>query len=70
MEEALIEVPSMGRFAGMNLNTDRIPDETMILTFRHLQEKNGLGEQIFETLKAHLDNRGMTMREGTIIDTT
>jgi IS5 family transposase len=60
----------MGRFAGMNLNTDRIPDETMILTFRHLQEKNGLGEQIFETLKAHLDNRGMTMREGTIIDTT
>jgi IS5 family transposase len=42
----------------------------MILTFRHLQEKNGLGEQIFETLKAHLDNRGMTMREGTIIDTT
>ena len=70
MEEALIEVPSMRRFAGIELISDRIPDETTILTFRHLLEKYELGEQIFETVKGHLNARGMTMRQGTIVDPT
>jgi IS5 family transposase len=59
MEEALIEVPTMRRFAGIDLISDRIPDETTILSIRHLLEKQGLGEQIFETVKAHLSNRGV-----------
>jgi hypothetical protein len=33
-----------------SLISDRIPDETMILTFRHLLEKHGLSEQIFDTM--------------------
>ena len=70
MEEALIEVPTMRRFAGIELINDRIPDETTILTFRHLLEKHDLGEQIFETVKAHLNARGMTTRQGTIVDAT
>jgi len=70
MEEALIEVPTMRRFAGIDLISDRIPDETTILTFRHLLEKHGLGEQIFETVNAHLSARGMSMRQGTIVDAT
>jgi IS5 family transposase len=70
MEEALIEVPTMRRFTGIELISDRIPDETTILTFRHLLEKHELGEQIFETVKAHLSARGMTMRQGTIVDAT
>ena len=48
------------------LITDRIPDETTILAFRHLQEQNDLGEQIFEAVKAN----GMAMKQGTIIDAT
>jgi IS5 family transposase len=36
MEEALIEVPTMCRFAGIELISDRIPDETTILSFRYL----------------------------------
>ncbi|MCP9824780.1 IS5 family transposase [Synechococcus sp. EJ6-Ellesmere] len=70
MEEALIEVPTMRRFAGIDLISDRIPDETTILAFRHLLEKHNLGEQIFETVKAHLKKRGMAMKQGTIIDAT
>ena len=66
MEEALIEVPTMRRFTGIELISDRIPDETTILTFRHLLEKHGLGEQVFETVKAHLNEKGMTMRQGTL----
>lgn len=70
MEDALIEVPTMRRFAGIDLVSDRIPDETTILTFRHLLEKHGLGERIFETVKANLSARGMAMRQGTIVDAT
>ncbi len=70
MEEALIKVPSMRRFAAIYLISDRIPVETTILTLRHLLEKNDLGEQIFETVNTHLSARGMTMRQGTIVDAT
>ncbi len=70
MEEALIEVTIMRRFTAIDLISDRIPDETTILTFRHLLEKHGLGEQIFATVNAHLSARGMTMRQGTIVDAT
>jgi IS5 family transposase len=78
MEEALIEVPTMRRFAGIDLISNRIPDKTTILTFRHLLEKHNLGEQIYccaedfvyETVKAHLSERGMKMRQGTIVDAT
>ena len=70
MEDALIEVPTMRRFAGIDLISDRIPDETTILAFRHLLEKHDLGEQIFEAVKAHLKANGMAMKQGTIIDAT
>ena len=70
MEEAPIEVLNMRLFAGIELISDRIPDETTILTSRHLLEKHDLGEQIIDTVKAHLIARGMTMRRRTIVDAT
>ena len=70
MEDALIEVPTMRRFAGIDMISDRIPDETTILTFRHLLEKHDLGQQIFEVVKAHLKANGMAMKQGTIVDAT
>jgi len=65
MEDALIEVPTMRRFAGIDLISERIPDETTILSFRHLLEKHDLGMQIFETVNAHLKDQGMSMKQGT-----
>jgi len=70
MEDALIELPTMRRFAGIDMISERIPDETTILAFRHLLEKHDLGKEIFETVKAHLKARGMAMKQGTIIDAT
>jgi IS5 family transposase len=70
MEDALIEVPTMRRFAGIDMISDRIPDETTILTFRHLLEKHDLGQQIFEVVKTHLKVNGMAMKQGTIVDAT
>ncbi|MCS5691136.1 transposase [Cyanobium sp. FGCU-6] len=70
MEDALIEVPTMRRFAGIDLISDRIPDETTIMAFRHLLEKQHLGEQIFEAGKTHLKANGVGMNQGTIIVAT
>ena len=70
MEDALIEVATIPHFAGIDLISDKIPDDTKFLSFRHLLEKQELGQQIFETVKAHLKQRGMAMKQGTIIDAT
>jgi transposase, IS5 family len=70
MEDALIEVPTMRRFVGIDMISDRIPDETTNLAFRHLLEKHDLGQQIFEIIIAHLKANGVAMKQGTIIDAT
>lgn len=64
MEDALIEVLLMRRFAGIDMVGHRIPDEARILAFWHLLEKNNPGKQIFETVKSHLGVRGMTRMQG------
>ena len=68
LEDALYEVESMRRFAGIGL--DRVPDETTILNFRHLLERHALGQALFDEIKAHLSQQGLVLREGTILDAT
>jgi IS5 family transposase len=78
MEDALIDVPTMRRFAGINLISDRIADEITILSFHHLLENHDLGKRIYcfaedyvyETVKAHLKANGMAMKQSAIIDAT
>ena len=48
----VVEQPTIRRFASIELMSDRISDENASATFRHLQEKHGLGEQSFETAEA------------------
>ena len=54
------------RFAGLTL--DALPDETTILKFRYLLEKYGLGERLMASLNDCLASRGLTLREGTVVD--
>ena len=46
MEDALIEVASIRRFAGTDLISDRITDEITILALRPLIEKYELGRKV------------------------
>lgn len=69
-EDALYDSESMRRFVGLELGRDTIPDETTILRFRHLLEEKDLGEKIFEEIKDLLDQKGLLMRTGTIVDAT
>lgn len=69
MEDALYEIESMRRFAGLRLS-DRLPDETTILNFRHLLEKHDLGKKLFKEVNRHLEAQGLILREGSIVDAT
>jgi IS5 family transposase len=70
MEDSLYDIESMRRFAGIDLEVDVIPDETTILNFRHLLEKHSLTKKIFEETKQYLKDKGLLLREGTIVDAT
>lgn len=69
MEDALIEIDSMRRFAGLKLS-DRYPDETTILNFRRFLEQHHLSKAVLDTINQHLEEKGMLLREGTIVDAT
>jgi len=70
MEDALYEIQSMRRFAGLSLSRGSLPDETTILNFRRRLEKHQLGEKLFAEVKQHLDDHGLILKQGTIVDAT
>lgn len=70
MEDALYDIESLRRFAGIDLEIDAVPDETTILHFRHLLEKHNLTRELFGQTNRHLADRGLLVREGTIVDAT
>ena len=70
MEDALYDIESLRRFAGIELGQDEVPDETTILNFRHLLERHGLTKKLFAKVTAHLEAQGLLLRQGTIVDAT
>jgi IS5 family transposase len=70
MEDALYDSESMRRFAGIEAAEDAVPDETTILRFRHLLERHRLGEAIFASVRALLEQKRLLLKSGTIVDAT
>ena len=68
MEEALYETTILRQFSGLSL--ERIPDETTILNFRRLLEKHELAAGILAVINGYLGDRGLSLRQGTIVDAT
>jgi len=69
-EDAIYDSESMRRFVGVQLGEDAVPDETTILRFRHLLEEHELTEAIFNEVRSLLDEKGMLLKQGTIVDAT
>jgi len=70
LEDALYDSQAMRSFAGIDLGVESVPDATTLLKFRHLLERHALTQEIFKEINAHLSERNLLMREGTIIDAT
>lgn len=70
MEDALYDIESLRRFAGIELGQDEVPDETTILNFRHLLERHGLTKKLFAKVATHLAEKKLLLQQGTIVDAT
>jgi IS5 family transposase len=70
LEDALYDSQALRGFAGIELNRDPVPDATTVLHFRHWLEQHKLTEALFTEISALLAERGLLMRQGTIVDAT
>ncbi len=70
LEDAIYDSQAMRDFVGIDLAIESVPDATTLLRFRHLLEKHSLTQRIFEEINARLAEKGLFMREGTIVDAT
>jgi IS5 family transposase len=69
MEEELHERPLYRRFVGLE-GAPRVPDETTILRFRHLLEKQKLAPQVLAVINRGLAEQGLLLKTGTVVDAT
>src|SRR5271170_4137729 len=70
VEEALYDSATLRQFAGIDLGSGPVPDETTVCKFRHLLEAHNLGEEILGRVNLHLQAKGVRITTGTIVDAT
>jgi len=70
MEESLYDTAMFRQFAGLDIGEDHLPDESTILRFRHLLEEHQWAEQILATISATLTDKGLLLKQGTVVDAT
>jgi transposase, IS5 family len=70
LEDALYDSQALRGFAGIDLTHDPVPDATTLLKFRHWLERHDLTKALFDEVAAMLAQRGLLMRQGTIVDAT
>ena len=69
-EEALYDSRAMRQFVGIDLGKEPVPDETTICKFRHLMERHNLGGELFQLVNVYLEENGLKVNRGTIVDAT
>lgn len=69
-EEEIYDRNSFQKFLGIDLLSQKVPDETTILNFRHLLEEHKLQKRFFKAVKERLEEADLLMKEGTIVDAT
>lgn len=67
LEEALEDRLSFRRFCGLTLE-DSSPDQVTINRFRNLLVREGLAQPLFDEIVRQIDERGLLLRQGTLID--
>lgn len=70
LEDALYDSMAMRTFAGIDLAVEAVPDATTLLKFRRLLVEHDLTRKLFDEIGIMLCERGLLMKEGTIVDAT
>lgn len=69
-EDALYDLPAFREFCRIDLGRERVPDATSLLNFRHLLEAHDLGVALFAKVGELLQQNGLKLSGGTIVDAT
>jgi IS5 family transposase len=69
LEEALFDRLSFRRFVGLSLDA-AVPDHTTLCRFRTLLLDAGMLQRLFAELDRQLDQAGLILRRGTMLDAT
>ena len=69
-EDAVLDSRATRRFVGIDMTPGQVPDATTLPEFRHLPGGEGLGEGMLAELVSILDERGIIMHGGSIVDAT
>ena len=70
VEDAVSDSAAIRQFVGVDLSVEEAPDATTVLKFRRLLETHQLSRVLLEQINAHLTERGLLMREGSVVDAT
>ena len=70
LEDALYDSMAMRAFAGVDLAVEAVPDATTLLKFRRMLVEHELTRKLFDEIGIMLCERGLLMKEGTIVDAT
>ena len=67
IEYQILDRQSFRQFLGLE-SDDKVPDEKTVWAFRESTTRLGLVENIFEQFKLYLENEGLIMNQGKMID--
>lgn len=70
IEDSIYDSYAMRSFMRIDFACEQAPDATTLLKFRHLLEKHDIGKMIFDDVNRRLEEKGMLMRGGTVVDAT
>ena len=67
IEYQILDRLSFKKFLGLE-SGDKVPDEKTVWAFREVLTSKGLVEKIFNQFRDYLENKGLIMKEGKMID--
>lgn len=70
VEDAIYDSYAFRKFMKIDFISEQVPDATTLLKFRHIIEKNHLGEEFFKAINRVMEATGHIMHGGTIVDAT
>ena len=70
VEDAIYDSQALRNFMDIDLGRHSVPDATPLMGFRHLLEAHDLTQALLAEINAMLNERGLLMSQGTLVDAT
>jgi len=68
LEDALYDSPALRDFVGIDLSRQSVSGATTLLHFRHRLERESLTKTLFAEINAYLEQLGLLLHRGTLVD--